>query len=84
MLTTWPGKQNTVTDVVKWLSDAVYGEYGLPALIGLLFFGSQGIEWTTGVWSVVAEQLVGPWLGYVLSAMGMVAGIGLYSGLALV
>ena len=58
--------------------------YGLPALIGLLFFGSQGIDWTTGAWSVVANDLVGPWLGYVLSAMGMVAGIGLYSGLVLV
>ncbi len=58
--------------------------YGLPALIGLLFFGSQGIDWTTGAWSVVAENLAGKWLGYVLSAMGMVAGIGLYSGLVLV
>ena len=58
--------------------------YGLPALIGLLYFGSQGIDWTTGAWSVVAEKLVGPWLGYALSAMGMVAGIGLYSGLVLV
>ncbi len=62
----------------------IMAAYGLPALIGLLFFGSQGIEWTTGAWSVVAEKLVGPWLGYVLSAMGMVAGIGLYSGLVLV
>ena len=58
--------------------------YGLPALIGLLFFGSQGVEWTTGAWSIVAEQLVGSWLGYAVSAMGMVAGIGLYSGLVLV
>ncbi len=62
----------------------IMGVYGLPALIGLLFFGSQGIEWTTGAWSIVAEQLVGSWLGYALSAMGMVAGIGLYSGLVLV
>ncbi|MCX7421935.1 MAG: APC family permease [Planctomycetia bacterium] len=58
--------------------------YGLPALVGLMFFGSQGIEWTTGAWSIVAEKLVGPWLGGALSAMGMVAGIGLYSGLVLV
>ncbi len=58
--------------------------YGLPALVGLLYFGSQGIEWTTGAWSVMANKLVGPWLAYPLSAMGMLTGIGLYSGLVLV
>ncbi|MCX7407399.1 MAG: APC family permease [Planctomycetales bacterium] len=62
----------------------ITGAYALPALIGLLYFGSQGIDWTTGAWSIVAEKLVGRNLGYALSAMGMVAGIGLYSGLVLV
>ncbi len=62
--------------------------YGLPALIGLLFFGGQGVDWTAGAWSVVGEKLVGGKsgiaLGSAVSAMGMAAGIGLYSGLVLV
>ena len=81
------GIQNTYTILGRSLLAAIVlitGAYALPALIGLLYFGSQGIEWTTGAWSIVAEKLVGRNLGYVLSAMGMVAGIGLYSGLVLV
>ena len=63
----------------------IMGVYGLPALLGLMFYGSQGgIEWTTGAWSVVAEKLVSRRLAYILSATGMVAAVGLYSGLVLV
>jgi amino acid transporter len=58
--------------------------YLLPSLIGLAVVGTEGVEWTAGAWSQVAEEVGGPWLGWLMSAMGMVSAIGLFSALLMV
>jgi amino acid transporter len=58
--------------------------YLIPTLVSLAMVGSQDLEWTSGAWSIAAERIGGPWLGYFMSAMGMVSAIGLFSGLLMV
>jgi amino acid transporter len=58
--------------------------YLIPTLVALAMAGSQDIEWTSGAWSVAAEVIGGKWLGYFMSAMGMVSAIGLFSALLMV
>ncbi|MFO1019504.1 MAG: APC family permease [Planctomycetales bacterium] len=59
--------------------------YGLPVLTALCFFGeADGIRWDSGAWGVVGERLGGVWLGNLMSAMGIVSAIGLFSSLVLV
>ncbi len=58
--------------------------YLIPTLISLAMVGTQDVEWTSGAWSVAAEIIGGKWLGYFMSAMGMISAIGLFSALLMV
>ena len=62
----------------------IAGVYVLPSLIALALLGTERIQWTSGAWSTAAETIVGPWLGQLMSAMGMVSALGLYAALVLV
>jgi amino acid transporter len=64
--------------------------YVAPVLVALCLVGTPiqqaggVVEWTTGAWSIAAEQIVAPWLGTLVAAMGMVSAVGLYAALVLV
>jgi amino acid transporter len=58
--------------------------YLVPSIIGLAMVGTEDVEWTAGAWSAVAEIIGGHWLGLLMSAMGMVSAIGLFSALLMV
>jgi amino acid transporter len=58
--------------------------YLIPTLVALSMAGTQDIEWTSGAWSIAAEAIGGKWLGYFMSAMGMISAIGLFSALLMV
>lgn len=62
----------------------IAGVYVVPPLVGLAWLGTTNFTWETGAWSTAAEQIVGPWLGHFMSAMGMVSAVGLYAALVLV
>lgn len=62
----------------------IAGVYLLPSMVALALLGTENIDWTSGAWSLAAAQIVGPWLGQFMSAMGMVSAIGLFSALVLV
>ena len=57
--------------------------YAIPAFVGLGVMGSD-YTWDVGCWSNVAERVAGPWLGTLVSAMGMVSALGLFASLVLV
>jgi amino acid transporter len=58
--------------------------YLLPSVVGLALVGTDDVEWTAGAWSAVAAKIGGDWLGWFMSAMGMVSAIGLFSALLMV
>jgi amino acid transporter len=58
--------------------------YLIPSLVGLAWAGTKDVEWTAGTWTTVAELTAGPWLAVLMSIMGMVSAIGLFSGLLMV
>lgn len=58
--------------------------YLVPSVIGLAMVGTENVEWTAGAWSAVAEIIGGHWLGLLMSTMGMVSAIGLFSALLMV
>lgn len=62
----------------------ISGVYVVPPLVSLALLGTENFHWTSGAWSAAAEQIVGPWLGQFMSAMGMVSAVGMYAALVLV
>jgi amino acid transporter len=64
--------------------------YILPTIVSLLLVGTplrvdgQTVEWDTGAWAVAGKLIAGNWLGTIISAIGMVSAVGLYSALVLV
>ena len=62
----------------------IAGVYAVPSVVALALLGTETFPWKEGAWSNAAEQIVGPWLGQFMSAMGMVSALGLYAALVLV
>ncbi len=53
--------------------------YLLPTLVSLAVVGPDEVEWTAGAYNLVADAVVGRWLGVVLSIAALVSAIGLFS-----
>ncbi len=53
--------------------------YLLPTLVSLAVVGPDEVEWTAGAYNLVADAVVGRWLGVVLSITALVSAIGLFS-----
>jgi amino acid transporter len=58
--------------------------YLIPSILGLAYASPNKVTWTAGTWTTVAELTAGKWLGVLMSIMGMVSAIGLFSGLLMV
>lgn len=53
--------------------------YLLPTLVSLAVVGPDEVEWTAGAYNLVADAVVGRWLGVVLSITALVSAVGLFS-----
>lgn len=53
--------------------------YLVPTVVSLAVVGTDGIEWTAGAFTVIAEEIGGRWLGLLMSAGAIVSAIGLFS-----
>jgi amino acid transporter len=53
--------------------------YLIPTVVSLAVVGTEGIEWTAGAFTVIAEQIGGRWLGLLLAAGAVVSAVGLFS-----
>ena len=57
--------------------------YLIPVVIGLAVVGVNGVEWTAGAWTQIAEIIGGHWLGVLMAIGALVAAAGLFSALLL-
>ncbi len=57
--------------------------YFLPTVAGLAAAGTADIEWTAGAFTLIAEAVAGPWLGFLMAVGALIAAAGLFSSLLL-
>lgn len=53
--------------------------YLLPTLVSLAIVGPDQIEWTAGAYTVIAEEVGGKWLGFIMNAAALLSAVGLYA-----
>ncbi len=53
--------------------------YLIPTVISLSVVGTEGVEWTAGAFTTIAEEVAGRWLGLFLSGAAIVSAVGLFS-----
>lgn len=57
--------------------------YLIPTVAGLASAGTEDVEWTAGTFTLIAEEVAGPWLGTFMAMGAIIAAAGLFSSLLL-